>query len=294
MSAKTPMNDFAVFILTHGRADRVFTHNTLRKQGYDGKIYIVVDDTDSQIPDYKERYGDSVVVFPKKDAIEMTDAGDNQNKHAAVVYARNYAFEVAKQVGVTYFLVLDDDYTDFRFAFDHEMQYITKQGRIKNLNETFRYCLDFFIASGATSLAMAQGGDFIGGEGSKVATCYLRNELSRKAMNSFFCSVNRPFKFVGRINEDVNTYVEMGLRGHLFITLAPLRIQQKPTQSNAGGLTDIYLDLGTYVKSFYSVMYAPSCVTVGEMGVFDRRLHHKIKWKNAVPMVIDECHKKKV
>lgn len=294
MNANHRMSSFAVFILTHGRADRVYTHQTLRKQGYNGKIYLLIDDTDSQISEYQQRYGDSVVVFPKKDAIKMTDSGDNQKKHNAVVYARNYAFEVAKQINIKYFLVLDDDYTDFRFAFNHEMRYITKQGKIKNLDETFRYCLDFFIDSGATSIAMAQGGDFIGGEESKVGTCYLRNELSRKAMNSFFCSTDRPFKFFGRINEDVNTYVEMGLRGYLFITLPPLRIQQKPTQSNAGGLTDIYLDLGTYVKSFYSVMYAPSCVTVGEMGVFDRRLHHKIKWKNAVPMILDEKHKKGV
>ena len=31
---------------------------------------------------------------------------------------------------------------------------------------------------------------------------------------------------------------------------------QKETQSNSGGLTDIYLELGTYVKSFYSVIAA--------------------------------------
>jgi hypothetical protein len=97
---------------------------------------------------------------------------------------------------------------------------------------------------------------------------------------------------MGRINEDVNAYVSLGLTGSLFLTYPRIRLEQKETQANSGGLTDIYLDLGTYVKSFYSVMYAPSCVKITEMGVSNRRLHHKVSWKNAVPMVINESFKK--
>ena len=35
-------DDFAAFILTHGRADNVITYNTLRKQGYTGKIILLI------------------------------------------------------------------------------------------------------------------------------------------------------------------------------------------------------------------------------------------------------------
>ena len=38
--------DFAVFILTHGRPDNVITYNTLKKAGYTGDIYIVIDNED--------------------------------------------------------------------------------------------------------------------------------------------------------------------------------------------------------------------------------------------------------
>ena len=37
------MNNFAVFILTHGRADNVKTHDSLKRCGYTGKIYILID-----------------------------------------------------------------------------------------------------------------------------------------------------------------------------------------------------------------------------------------------------------
>lgn len=43
-------------------------------------------------------------------------------------------------------------------------------------------------------------------------------------------------------------------------------------------MTELYLDAGTYVKSFYTVMYCPSCVVVSAMGTAHRRLHHHIKW----------------
>lgn len=41
---------------------------------------------------------------------------------------------------------------------------------------------------------------------------------------------------------------------------------QMQTQKNAGGMTETYLESGTYLKSFYSVMYAPSCVKLNTMG----------------------------
>lgn len=285
-------DNFAVFILTHGRADNVITYRTLRKQGYTGRIYLMVDDEDAQIEEYKKLYKDQVIVFKKQDAIAMTDAGDNFGKRNAVVFARNYNFVVAENLGIKYFLQLDDDYSGFRYTFDNNRQYITRQIIIKNLDIIIDSMLEFYIDSGATTIAMSQGGDFIGGEGSKVSKLHSTGQFSRKVMNSFFCSTDRPFKFMGRINEDVNAYTNLGIKGNLFITVPRIRLEQKQTQANSGGLTDIYLDLGTYVKSFYSVMYAPSCVKITEMGVINRRLHHMVKWKNAVPMIVPEKYRK--
>ena len=279
-------DDFAAFILTHGRADNVITYNTLRKQGYTGKIILLIDNEDAQIDEYKRKYGDEVFVFDKQKAIDITDSGDNFKKRNSVVYARNYNFVVAKELGYKYFLQLDDDYSAFRYTFDNYRNYITRSILIKNLDNIIKYMLEFYINSGAKTIAMSQGGDFIGGEGSKVASLEREGKFSLKVMNSFFCSTDRPFKFAGRINEDVNAYTELGNKGDLFITVPRIRLEQIQTQANSGGLTDIYLDLGTYIKSFYSVMYSPSCVKINEMGVSNKRLHHMVKWKYTCPQVI--------
>mgnify|MGYP000287935400 FL=1 len=110
---------------------------------------------------------------------------------------------------------------------------------------------------------MAQRGDFVGGKENDI----LKGEkMKRKAMNSFICSVDRPFQFVGRINEDVNTYTTLGSRGCLLLQVPQVALNQKQTQKNKGGMTDIYMSQGTYVKSFYTVMMMPSSVKVGVMG----------------------------
>lgn len=282
------MDNSAILILTHGRADRVYTWQTLRDLNYKGKIYLVLDDEDEQISEYQKNYGkENVIVFNKKQAVENTDDADIFDDKRAVVYARNKTFDIAESLGLKYFLVLDDDYD--RFCFRFEENHTLKQKPIEDLNPIFDAFYDFLDESGALTVAFSQGGDFVGGSNSST----WKKRLPRKAMNAFFCKTDRPFKFYGKINEDVNMYVLNGIRGNLVFTYAPVMLDQQDTQSNAGGLTDIYLNLGTFIKSFYSVMYAPSCVKLAGMGNKFKRIHHLIEWENCTPMILNERWKKK-
>lgn len=281
-------NDFAVFILSYGRADKVYTYNTLIKGNYNGKIYIVCSSDDKQLENYNELYNEKIVVFDKNDYNSIFDIGDNFNDKRVVVYARNAVFDIAKKLGFKYFLVLDDDYTEFRYTRDENQEYLTKSRKVKDFNWLFNVLLKYYKSTNAKTLCIAQGGDFIGGENSRV----FKNKLTRKAMNFFICSTDRPFNFIGRINEDVNTYVRLGTLGYLFQTICHIRLEQLDTQSNSGGLTEFYLDGGTYVKSFYTVLFSPSCTKINLMGNKNKRLHHMIKWNNAVPKIIEEKYKK--
>lgn len=285
--------NFAVFILTHGRADSVYTFKTLRQQGYTGKIYLLCDNEDKQITKYKNLYGtDTVIVFNKQDAMDITDSGDNFKKRNSVVFARNWNFKVANDLGLTHFWQLDDDYTRFDYSLNAEMQYTTSNNKIGKLDDLLDAMMDFMDTTPFHSIAFAQGGDFIGGQECTLLKRMRNDEIYRKVMNSFLFRVDRPVRFMGRMNDDVNMYVEHGRRGVLLMTTPQLRLQQKVTQQDDGGMTEAYLDFGTYVKSFYSVMYAPSCVKISELGTTDRRIHHQIVWKHAVPKIIDEVHRK--
>lgn len=287
--AKKSKLKYAVFILTYGRAEKVYTHKSLIKSGYTGPIFLVCSSDDKDLPKYQELYKDQVIVFDKKDYEGTFDIGDNFNDMRVVVYARNACFKIAEELGYEYFIQLDDDYTDFRYKFDDEFRYLDYPIK-KNLDRIFDRFFDYYsLIPQCKALAWAQGGDFIGGKSGSQAE-YV--QIKRKIMNVYFFSTKRKVEFIGRINEDVNTYVSMGNKGELVFQTNQMAINQHQTQSNSGGLTEFYLDGGTYVKSFYSVMFAPSCVKVSMMGSKHRRLHHRVKWNNTSPLIISEDHKK--
>ena len=280
-------NDFAVFILSHGRPDRVLTIKSLRKCGYTGKIYIIVDDEDDSIEKYKQLSDvEDVIVFSKDAIANECDTCDNVLKKNIVLYARNSCHTIAEKLNLTYFLELDDDYQEFRSRMLIDSKLCTIY--VRDFDSVVDTVIEFLENSGAHTVAFAQTGDFIGGAGSRV----FKERLARKAMNSFFCKTDRPFKFYGRINEDVNAYVLNGSRGEIYFTIADVSLDQCTTQAHKGGLTESYLEMGTYVKSFYTVICCPSSVKVHVMGCSHKRIHHSIDWEHAVPKIISGDFKK--
>lgn len=217
----------------------------------------------------------------------MADSANNFGENRTILFARNACFQIARDLGYTYFMELDDDYSSIRYRWVDE-KYTCKATR--SLDYYFDVHLKFYKSINALSVAFAQGGDFIGGEGCGLIQNYRRN--SRKCMNSFICSTEREFNFVGTMNDDVNTYCILGSRGNLFLTLPFLGVEQAPTQMNKAGLTDMYLKFGTYCKSFTTVIMQPSSVKVSMMGCTNMRLHHRVSWPNTTPMIISEKHRK--
>ena len=280
--------DFAALILTHGRPDRVHTFKTLRGAGYTGKILFVVDDEDKTLEQYRQNFGaENVLVFSKSEIAKTFDEADNFDDRRAIIYARNASFELARMAGLRHFIQLDDDYTSLFYRYDSAGTHGSYRIR-RTFDDLLTALVDFLDATPALTVAISQGGDHIGGASDVLP-------LKRKAMNSFVCAVDRPFKFHGRINEDVNTYVAESRRGQCMFTVMQAQLNQLMTQSNAGGMTELYLDSGTYVKSFYSVMLSPSCVKIGELSdprSPHRRFHHAIKWDAAAAQIIHERHRK--
>lgn len=284
--AKPEPSNSAAFILSHGRADKVTTWQMLKRSGWTRPVYIICDNEDETVDQYRHQFGDhNVIVFDKKAIASTFDTADTQQDRRTIVYARNACWQIAQDLGLDYHWQLDDDYKDFEYRTPKDGKLLTDT--IGNLDAIFDCMVEFLETSGAATVALAQGGDHIGGVAGQI-----HNKLKRKAMNSFVLATHKPFQFLGRINEDVNTYVLQGSRGQLFFTFLDIMLVQATTQTSQGGMTDVYLDSGTYLKSFYTVMMHPSSVTIRTMGHTHHRLHHNIKWNNTVPKILSSRHTK--
>ena len=245
----------------------------------------MIDNEDETADEYRKVFGERVEMFDKAEVASEIDEADNFSNRQAILYARNACFDVAERLGLEYFVQLDDDYSKFEHRLNGAGEYVTDA--MLRLDAVFDALIDYLSATPFLSIALAQGGDFIGGNDNTQ-----RHIPGRKCMNSFICCTARRFQFGGRINEDVNTYVTLGSRGVLFLTVKHASLVQTTTQATKGGMTETYLDGGTYAKSFYSVMHSPSSVMVRMMGDKHRRIHHKVNWRNAVPLILPESTRK--
>ena len=274
-------NKYCVFILSYGRANNVKTIKLLEKQKYTGEYYILCSLDDNTLNQYKNKYGKKILTFDKK--ISDTDRCYNQG-YKAVVFARNEVYKIAEKLGYEYFIVLDDDYTYItnRFYFENNKIENTKNGYL-NLDILFSSLHKFYVNANLDVLSISQTGDLIG-----YNFKYMLAGLSRKSMNLFFLSTSRKVTFKGLTNEDTTMYVIEGMRGKKIFSITNIVLNQEMTQQNQGGLTDIYKEQGTYVKTFYTIMNAPSCVRIKKLGENHFRYHHLIIWNKCLPKIINK------
>ena len=95
--AKPMRNDFAVFILTHGRADNVVTVPAIKKAGYTGKIYFIIDDEDEQawLAEYNLLTAKPVIFAANVSEDDLADDGaSNEGVQAVREYAKEEDCEV--------------------------------------------------------------------------------------------------------------------------------------------------------------------------------------------------------
>lgn len=280
-------DDFCVFILSYNRPKNVPTVETLIEQGYTGDWYIVVDH-ESDVRPYKNEWGaEKIIVLDKDDALPELDRADNQDRRDCNVYARHQSFDVANELGYTYFAMFDDDYKRFRYRWNENGEY-DGTGKVSDMDTMFDHMIEYLERADLHSIATSQGGDWIGGEKAHIAANDGKITAKRKVMNTFVCRSDRKFSFKGTINEDVNAYVREAQLGKVFLTPNLISVNQEETQQEDGGLTDIYLSQGTYMKSFYTILYSPSSVKLNKMGDQHMRIHHHIDWNATTPKIVPE------
>ena len=286
-------DDFAVFILSHGRANKVYTVKLLERINYTGKWYIIIDNEDNQAEDYYKNFGkDRVIMFNKEEIGKTFDIMDNFGGRGVITFARNAVNIIAKELGLKYFLEFEDDYTELK------QRYIKEDGTfsakwVGDFDAVCNEYINFLEETGIYTVCFSQQGDFIGGKNCNMWV----DKGKRKVMNSFFIKVDNPVNFYGRFNDDVNMYVQEGKLGKVMLTTRDIMLHQLTTQQNSGGITEAYQKYGTYVKSFYSVMLNPSCTKISTLGETVKefshmRYHHAVDWATAVPKIISSKFRK--
>ena len=84
------LKDFCIFILSHGRPDRIYTLSSLKSSNYTGDWFILIDNEDPTAEEYYERYGEKV------EALEDSVVLAPESKHVAKLH-RGQALQIHLQ-----------------------------------------------------------------------------------------------------------------------------------------------------------------------------------------------------
>ena len=251
-------DDFAIFILTHGRAEKQVTYKALRDAGYTGKVYFVIDNLDEQGEKYKELYGDNVIVFDKEKEYSKTDTFTCEKNLLAVVYARNACFEIAKSVGVKWFINCDDDIISFfyRVPVDGKLTSV----KIKRMDDLIESFIEFMSCSGVECMSIAANGIYVAGaaNGKVVDGC----QWSFAHFYMFNAESELRFKSIWL--EDLIFSISKQKLGYKMLSttlvsqvLPSLEAVQK---NQKGGMRDNYESSSNWINEFTPLITAPDCL----------------------------------
>lgn len=155
--------DFAIFILSHNRVDKIDTLNMLEKIGYNGKWYVVISTDNTQIDRYKKKIPkENLLIFDKKEVKVDTMYSTMKFEPRSAVYARNFIIDYATP-RYKYFLMADDDIRDIKFKVDFggHIKDIAAMPHIQQILMNFVEYLD--SSDNLAGLAFAIGSGYFGG-----------------------------------------------------------------------------------------------------------------------------------
>lgn len=280
------MYKVATFILTHGRPYNQRTLGVLQDLGYTGKIYLVLDDQDETIQKYIDEYGaDNIIIFDKNHYVSKTDTGLHRPVFKFAVYARNAIEDIARDCGLDYFLMLDDDITNIRFRYNDNGS--LKTAYINGCFDSIMYSyIDYMDKADISCMSLGFGNMYMSG------CSALETESSRQriCVEAFVRSVKHKIDWRLNMVEDLITSIDASMRGDVWFQFLPLQVEiQMSEGAVSGGNSDAYNSFGKYKMTFFPTIIYPSS---------NRPRYVKNHWvtttspDNAVPKIISSSYRK--
>lgn len=275
-------NDFAVFIVTHGRANQQKTLKTIRKCGYTGKIYLIIDDMDEQQEEYEKLYGDMVVKFSKEKTAPQVDTMNNRIEYKSAVYARYECYHIAEQLGLRFALVCDDDISGISFRIIKGQK--LKSFTVKNLDIVLEDMCSIMESEPMAIFGFAQSGAFIGG----ITDKYLHG-CHRRVSQAMMIDTKTPVMPRGLVFEDALMAMDAGMQGKIAMSTMLVQVSSPQMGMNSGGMHDYYQKASFYAPCFYSVIAHPDKVRI-----ISSKDGMKLRFNNKAlaPMIISDRWKK--
>lgn len=139
--------DFAIFILSHNRANKIDTLKMLLNAGYNGDWFVVISTDDKQINEYKSIIpSKNLLIFDKESVLCDTMVSSKNKNRSSSLYARNYIISYVKNsTSYKYIVMADDDIKKLVYRVDDNGK--MKALPVKNINSVLKNFICFLSKS---------------------------------------------------------------------------------------------------------------------------------------------------
>lgn len=248
------LDNFAVFITSHGSPFNIPSLKAIRDSGYTGAVYIVVDNLDETLSDY-ELLDEQVIVFDKMHYVHTLDIGMStiNPQLSAVLYARAAVEDIARQMELKYFMVMDDDLYGFRYRYPVDNK--LRSYPVENIECLIYNYIEFMNVSNSICLSFANDGSFIAG----VDAILSGKIMERRSCHTIFLrDTEKEFDWKFAMNEDYISSLLYANTGQLMFTLPFVqRTIRGMNNRSSSGMYDAYKNSTEFQRAFYNTVACP-------------------------------------
>lgn len=270
-----------IFIPSYHRPTNVKTAKYFVRMGYDPKkIHVFVDSETDDISEYEiemNKIGVQLHVFDMEEARKRYDYVHRASvSRRSAGQARNMFQDFAKQNGIDFYLVMDDDTQNMQ---NRPFCLYLGMAKLELINTVFLMIEDFMRRRKIGLFALSQTGD-IYGRSNKI--------FRKKVMNTTFYLL--PYVYRGeRGVQDDDTSLFTGVMNEGLFTgsmHSGVVLQQTASAVQAGGLTDLYNECKLLNKALVTPIQFPSAIHAERQVMNGGRLHHRINYKYLFPQIL--------
>lgn len=271
-----------ILIPSYHRPYNIKTAKYFLKKGWDPKkIHIVIDDEADDRVDYEneiELLGCNLHIFNMAEARARFDYVHRPSvSRRSAGQARNMFYDLVKDLGIDFYLVIDDDTTNYQVR---PYAVYTRSASGEDLVNVFDAIKEFMLKRKIGVFGLSQTGDMF-------AVPYL-NVLRNKVMNTTFINTKYIYRGERGIQDnDTSQFVGIMNEGYFTGSLASgLVLAQTASAKQDGGLTDLYRENKLLNKSLVTPIQFPTAIHAEKQQKNGGRLHHKINARYLYPKIL--------
>lgn len=261
-------DNFSIFILSHGNPNKCYTLDLLTKLGNTNKYYLIVDNLDPLLKEYKDIYPNNLIIFDKYKYVNLTDTMFPQDNIPlnTPLYARCACEDIALELGLKYFCVMDDDVISLKLRIPNNELKKLQSLDITDIDKIFDISIDYLYNTNCHYVCFSSQNLFIGGY-----SAFDSISDRRLGFNIFIRNTCKKVNWKTIWYDDFNTGMLLNGVGNLTLNIPYVQSNCKPQGSSKqlknklsdnSGMEIEYRNSSAFNRGFYCVIVSPSSVKV--------------------------------